>query len=139
MSTASAVYWSVRTRAIRKVARDAATAIRTRGWRRTPRGRIRDADPIDVWSALWGADPKKPKGHAAHDVMPNVIARLESLICATTRMRQLHGGKKLIPRWNDAPDRTVGDVLVLLDMMASGKDEAVPFTYRDYTGRLTSC
>lgn len=62
--------------------------------------------------------------------MPNVIAKLESLICAFTKMRHVHGGKKLIPRYNDAKQRTKDDVLALLDMVASGASERVPFTYR---------
>lgn len=134
MSTETATYWSVRVRAIRKVARDAAALIRARGWKR---GRCGKAGPIGVWEALWASDPKKPKDHPAYDVMPNVIARLESMICATTKMRHLHGGKKLVPRWNDTPGRTTDEVLALLDMMASGQDERIPFTYRDSTGRLS--
>ncbi len=134
MANKDTTYLRIRTRAIRKCARDAAALIRDRGWTRGRTSRHR----MGMWEAIWAADPKHPEGHPGWDVVPNVIAKIESLICATTKMRHTHGGKKLIPRYNDAPGRTVADVLRLLDMEASGAEDKVKFHYRDYTGRLTN-
>lgn len=97
-----------------------------------------DGEPL-LPLAIWDADPETMRPYSADTVAPNVVAMVESRICASTKMRHLHGGKKLIPRWNDAPGRTVDEVIAMLQAVADELRKGArefPFHYRDYTGRL---
>lgn len=119
---------AARTRRIRQNARDAIALIKARGWKQGSRKRT----AVCLWEAIWATE------RVRNDTAPNVVAKIESLICATTKMRHTFGGKKLIPRWNDAPGRTVNEVIAMLEAVASGREDKMPFHYRDHTGRLTN-
>jgi hypothetical protein len=105
-------------RAIKTVASRAIKLIEQRGFRQGKRG-----TGLCVGDAIAEADPNKKYRWT-------LWARVESVICATTRMR--HGnGKRLIPRWNDKPGRSKQDALELLRRAAK---HDVPFTFRDSRG-----
>lgn len=107
-------------RAINNVARAAIRLLETEGWRRGVRG-----PGLCLIHALRKADRSKHRWHL------NVCARIESIICATTKMRHGFGGKTLIARWNDKPGRTRAEVIAILRRAIEHKD---PFVYRDSFG-----
>ena len=102
-------------RALKAVARRAIQLLEDQGFRQGSRG-----PGLCVGDAIAEADPKKKYRWT-------LMARAESVICATTQMR--HGsGKRLIPRWNDKPGRTKAEALELLRRVVKND---VPFTHRD--------
>ena len=109
-------------RALRTVALRAIQLIEERGFRRGKRGR-----GLCLGDAIAEADPKQKYRWT-------LWVRAESVICATTGMRH-GGGKRLIPRWNDKPDRTKEEVITLLRRVI---EHDVPFTYRDFRGLVHS-
>lgn len=106
-------------RSLRACALRAIALINAQGFRQGSRG-----PGLCVQHAILAADPNK----RYCDVL---IARAESVICATTRMRHACRGKKLIPRWNDRAGRTKEEAIELLRRVAK---HDVPFTYRDSRG-----
>lgn len=103
---------------IRETVRRAIKLIETEGFRRGKRGK-----GYCVGDAVAAADPKKKYRFT-------VWARIESLICQTTRMK--HGvGKRLIPRWNDKPSRTKEEAIALLRRV---EKHDYPFCYRSELG-----
>jgi len=112
-------------RALRAVVLRAIQLIEERGFRRGKRG-----PGLCLGDAIAAADPKQKYRWT-------LWVRAESVICATTDMRHGRhgGGKSLIPRWNDKPERTKEEVISLLRRVI---EHDVPFTYRDSRGLVRS-
>lgn len=107
-------YSDNRGREINRVARKAIRLIETEGFRRGLRG-----PGLCVWRAILMAD------HGDYAV--NVIARCDSIICATTKMRHGYSGSnRLIIRWNCKPGRTKAEAIALLRRAIK---HDVPFTH----------
>ena len=103
---------------IRETVRRAIKLIETEGFRRGKRGK-----GYCVGDAVSAADPKKKYRWT-------VWARIESLICQTTKMR--HGGHySVIARWNDKPGRTKEEAIALLRRV---EKHDYPFCFRDSRG-----
>jgi hypothetical protein len=89
-------------RDLRTVVLRAIRLIEERGFRRGKRG-----SGLCVGDAIMAVDSEKK-------YCWTLWARAEFVICATTRMRHTGCGKRLIPRWNDKPDRTKEEAITLL-------------------------
>lgn len=113
------VFKPLSARALRAVAHRAIQLIEEQGFRQGKRG-----PGLCVGDAVAEADPKK-------EYRWTLWARAESVICATTRMRHTHRGKRLIPRWNDKSGRSKEEAIELLRRVAA---HDVSFTYRDSRG-----